>query len=887
MTDAIQLGSEPATSATGASRKRGRFRLFFGMAPGVGKTHAMLQAARIEKLAGRDAAIANLETHGSKTLPALVQGWRRIPPRTNGASGGRSDLDVDDILAAEPHLVVVDDLAYANAPGGRHPHRYQDALELVEAGIDVYATLQVQNVASRAEAVRQITGLPAGETVPDSVLDAVEIELVDVAPETLSLRLREGLPYLTRNSELARVNFFSEGNLIALRELTLRLVAERAGREARKYRRAHRVEGPAKSGHQFLAVIDSGPAAEPVARWAGQLAESLNAPWLALFVETPRGLTDAESARLTQHLALAEELGAEIVTTTDDDPARGILRVASQRNATQIILGKPRRPAGLWRRRDSLAWRLAREGSGLDLHLVPGAEEARGPRFAGVRVKSSWRQYLLAAGLVFAVTLGSFLLEPIVGPHAIALIYLLAVVVLGMLVGRGPTLLAATMSALLWDYFMLPPVYDLRVTKFEDILWLGMYFAVALVMGQLTTRIRAQERDERQREERATALYLLTRELAAANSQDEMLGKVAQHMRKVFGAEVAILLPGPIGGPKLEVHPATGFQPGGLDLTAAAWAMSHDEPAGRFTSTLPSAEALYAPLATASGAAGVIGLRRPADSPLNTHQRSLLDAFCQQIALALDRHRLQAVSERAKLLAESERLSKTLLDSMSHEIRTPIAVINGAIGNLVDMRGSTLSAPQASMIAEIQEATLRLNRLVGNILDITRLESGNVKPKRIDCDVSDLINVTVAETEKQLARHRFSVTIAPRMPLVRMDFVLVQQALMNLLSNAAFHTPPGSEVSLAARIERESLLIEVADRGPGLAPESLARVFEKFYRGPRARAGGVGLGLSLVKGFIEAQGGRVRAENRSGGGASFAISLPLDQATPVAGAGTL
>jgi two-component system sensor histidine kinase KdpD len=491
--------------------------------------------------------------------------------------------------------------------------------------------------------------------------------------------------------------------------------------------------------------------------------------------------------------------------------------------------------------------------------------------------KSSLLQYGIAVGAVVVVSAINVFLEPLAGIHSTALTFLLAVVVLALFVDRGPTLAAATLSALIWDYYFLPPVFAFRVQHFEDGMLLAMYFAVALVLGELTARTRAQEKARREGEQRAIALYLLARELAEAASLDETLQTAVQQLKRLFKAEVALQLSEAPGRLRPQAHPASTFSLSEKDERLATWTFNHGCSTRDETNNPPQHHTLFLPLATGDCKLGVAVLRFNAAASVSVHLRNLLDAFVQQITLALDRHRLHEESEKAKLLAESERLSKTMLNSMSHEIRTPIAVIKGATSNLQETHDPEFSLAQRATVAEIQEATERLDRLVGKVLDITRLESGRVKPKFTLCDVQDLVHVSVKETRRELARHRVSVDVAPELPLVAMDFVLMQQVLTNLLSNAAFHTPTGTEVQLTAMAENGTLVFAVADRGPGIPAESLPRLFDKFYRGPAAPTGGTGLGLSLVKGLVEAQGGRVRAENRTDGGAVFTIQLPLDK----------
>lgn len=491
--------------------------------------------------------------------------------------------------------------------------------------------------------------------------------------------------------------------------------------------------------------------------------------------------------------------------------------------------------------------------------------------------RSEARQYLIATSVIVVVASINFYLGSFIGIHAAALIFLVAVVVLALFVGRGPTLLAATLSAIILDYFFLPPVYEFRITHPTDALLLAAYFIVAFVLWQLIDRTQAQEKAKGQVEVRARALYSLIHELAGAAPVDAILQKIIQQIRDTFKAEVAVILSAdPLNH---ECHPASTFRLTEADRRLATWTSRHGCCSVDFNDDSAQSRSLFLPLKTQNGRLGVIGLHL--NAPLKRHQRNLLDAFAKQIALALDRHHLQEESEKAKWLAESERLSKTILNSMSHEIRTPISVIKNATSNLLDMQEAPLTTSQQQVVAEIVEANERLDRLVGKVLDITRLESGRVTPKITLCDVSDLVHVAVKETRKELARHKLTVEIGTDLPLVAMDYVMTEQALMNLLSNAAIHTPPGTTVRANAYAKNGSLVLSVADDGPGIPANSIARVFEKFYRGPHAPTGGTGLGLSLVKGFIEAQGGHVAAANGKEGGAIFTMYLPLERELPI------
>ncbi len=865
--------------------KRGQLKIFLGMAAGVGKTYAMLEAARKQLSQGVDVVVGYVETHGRKDTDALNQGLPAIPRKTSEHRGIKlSEMDVDALLERRPKLALVDELAHTNAPGSRHPKRYQDILELLDAGIDVYTTLNVQHVESRAQTVEQITGSTIHETVPDRVLDLAEIELIDISPDDLMRRLDEGKVYMPDRAAVAMVNFFREGNLTALREMALRLAAERVGQDVRDYHQVMQIQQPWKTGHRLLVAVSASPLSAQLVRWTRRLADSLDGQWLALHVETSRPIGEAEQAQLTRNLALARELGAEVVTSVDEDVIRGVLRVARQHNVTQIVVGKPA-PGG-WRQYfggGPLPRRLVEESGDIDIHVVRAgnADGAQPPRETRPRNPQAWNQYALGLAVVGGVTLFGHLLNPlVVNYRAVALLYLLAVVVLALFVGRGPVLVAATVSALLWNFFFLPPVYTFWITTFEDGLMFGMYFVVAVVMGQLVSRFRAQERAERRREERTAALYLLTRELVEAVTVDAIVKVIVNHIGTLFRAEAAVLLAN--GNGRL----ATAPRPGGTltlsdkEFTVAAWVFQHNQKAGQFTDNLPSSEAIHIPLATAGNPVGVLAVRWPGRVSPTFEQTALLDSIARQAALVLDRQRLHEVAQQSQLAAESERLSRTLLDSISHELRTPIAAIASAAGVLGETSGA-MPPGFENVLGEIREAVDRLNRLVGNLLDIARVESGQVKPKLDWCDVGDLIHVTVKHLERELGGRPVEITIEPALPLVWLDFVLMEQALTNLLLNAANHTPAGRAVRLtAARVGRQ-LVLTVTDEGPGIPEASLPRLFDKFYRVPGTATGGTGLGLSIVKGFVEAQNGRVQVENQSSGGARFTISLPLGDAPAV------
>lgn len=861
-----------------ARETRGRLKVFLGMCPGVGKTYAMLEAAQRELKAGRDVVIGYVETHGRRETDALTAGLKIVPRKSiEHRSLSLTEMDLDAVLARHPQIALVDELAHSNAPGSRHPKRWHDIKELLDAGIDVFTTCNVQHIESRADTVRQITGAEIRETVPDSVLDTAEIELIDLPPAELLERLTQGKVYVPERAAAAAGNFFREANLTALRELALRLVADHVGEETQEYHRAQTAAGPWKTGHRLLVAVSASPYSEPLIRWTRRMADSLKCPWLAVHVESSRQLTDDAQARLEKNLALARTLGGEVIATTDEDLSRGILRVAYQQNISQIIVGKPSAGNWLeWLRAGILLRRLTRDSGNIDLHVVRAekTESIKRKPLWRPRGRTRWQDYIVAAGVVAAVALLSVLIDPKFSlPRVPGMFFLLTVVVLALFLGRGPVLLAGALSALVWDYFFLPPRYTFIIQNTEDAILFGMYFVVAIVLGQLVARIRAQELAERYREERATALYQLSRELAQAGTRDEVVWQLTAEINRVFSTPAAVLLPGKNG---LAPHPDSPLALSDKEVNVADWAFQHRQAAGRFTDNLPGADALHLPLATERVALGVLSVSPPGQT-LTLAQRDLLEAYARQAALVLDRVALRAAAEQSKLVAESERLSNALLNSISHELRTPLAAITSATNALVEAKNGPL---QHAMVSEIQEAGTRLNRLVGNLLDVTRLESGHVQAKLEWCDIGDIIQTTVRALERELAGRELTIEVQPKLPLARLDFTLMQQALSNLLFNAVMHTPRNAAISVRARTEAKELVLTVADTGSGLPTELLPRLFDKFVRAPNAPPGGSGLGLAIVKGFVEAQGGRIIAENKSSGGAIFTIRLPQLESPP-------
>jgi two-component system sensor histidine kinase KdpD len=865
---------------------RGKLKIFFGMAAGVGKTYSMLDAAHARKAEGVDVVIGYVETHKRAETEALLDGLEMIPRQKVDYRGTTmEEMDIDAVLQRKPQLVLVDELAHTNVPGVRHPKRYQDVIELLEAGIDVYTTINVQHFESRADTVRQITGITVHETVPDSIIDlADEIELIDLSPEDLRKRLAEGKVYVPDKVETAANNFFRIGNLTALREMALRLTAERVDHQLQNYMRIKRIAGPWKSSERLLVAVGPSPFSEQLIRWTRRMAYNLEADWLAVYVETSQTLTPEQREVLTRNLELARDMGAEVVTAAGDDIPATLLNTARQRNASQIVMGKPVQSCLRdFLRGGSPVDKVVRASGNIDVFVVTGnPTTTQAPLFnLDMRQTSNPNQYGIALLAMAALTLFELFLVDLASYQLFGLLDLLVVLIIAVYLGRGPAILAAAVSALTWNFLFIEPRFTFQISEVQDVALLVLYFAIALFAGNLTARIRTQERQARRNAERTMALYTLAHEIASAVNMDDVLHSAVVQIGRIFDAEVAVLLA--VDGEISQTpHACSTLVMDERELGAARWAFENGRSAGRHTNTLPSAAARYIPLRTANETLGVLGLRLRSDERPGFDQEALLETFTNQVALVIEREMLDQAAEQAAMLQESERLYTALLNSISHELRTPIATISGAASGLLDPTTSGDGANRAELTQDIQAAAERLNRLVENLLDMSRLESGRLTLKREWCDICELIGVAVQRMGSALGERRLNIDCPPALPLVQMDFVLMEQVILNLLDNVAHYTPPTASVHIEAAAEPQHLLIRVSDDGPGIPHDKLEQIFEKFYRVPGTPTGGTGLGLSISRGLVEAHGGTLTAENRSTGGAVFTLRLPRGAAPPPA-----
>jgi two-component system, OmpR family, sensor histidine kinase KdpD len=855
-------------------KNRGRLKIFFGMCAGVGKTYDMLKAAQLQRSGGTDLVIGLIETHGRRETELLLEDLPLIPRKRVDYKGTIvEEMDLDALLARKPALTLVDELAHTNAPGSRHAKRYQDVLELLDHGIDVYTTLNVQHLESRADTVAQITGAIVRETVPDSIFEAAsEVELVDISPDELLKRLEEGKVYAPERSRLAVQHFFRKGNLTALREMALRLTAERVDHQLRELMAARRIPGTWKSGQRLVVAIGPSPGSVSLIRWARRTAYTMNATWVALHVESSATLTGSARDQLAKNLALARELGAELVTTADEDLVEGILRVAREQHASQILVGKPGR-GQLFRR--SLLDRLIERSGELDIYVVGGSPEGTPAKVSSLAAPTSGlRQYVGPVLIVALVSLLCLPLRPLVGYQTISLILLFVVAILPLRFGIGPVIAAAAVSALAWDFLFIPPQFTFAIGHAHDILMLGAYFVIAAVTGVLTARIRARERAVRVREERAMALLALTKDLSAARSLDEVVTAGVRNIGVFFKARIAVFLSDSDGDLIQTPHASGTFDADAKEIAVAAWTYWNDRKAGRFTTTLPSVQATYYPLSGPRYPLGVVGVTLTSNEPLSTDQEALLENFLRQIASSIEREQLHEFARKTLVVAESERLYKTLFDSLSHEFRTPVSTLLGGAEQLLQ-EPAVRNGPLTEVLTDMRDAATRLHHLVRNLMDMTRLESGLLKVKRDWCDVADIIGTAVRKAEELPHHLQVQIAVTEPMPLLKADQGLLEQVLGNILQNAATHAIGATRIDITARTEENDCVIAIADNGKGIPAEAIDKVFGKFYRAPGAATGGTGLGLSIARGFVLAHGGSISCDNRPGGGARFTIRLPL------------
>ncbi|MGM4889726.1 DUF4118 domain-containing protein [Tardiphaga sp. 1201_B9_N1_1] len=871
----------------------GRLKIFVGAAPGVGKTYEMLQSAHARRKAGVDVVVGVVETHGRAETEALLTGLEVIPRRRIDHKGQvLEEMDLDALIARRPQIALVDELAHTNASGSRHPKRYLDVAELLAAGIDVYTAVNIQHIESLNDVVAQITHVRVRETVPDSVFDRADaIELIDLTPDDLIQRLKEGKVYVPKQAERALEHYFSPGNLTALRELALRRTADRVDEQLLTHMQANAIAGPWAAGERILVCISEDPRSAGLVRYTKRLADRLHAPWTTVSIETRRSLqlTEEQRDRLADTLRLAEALGAEALTIPGAGRriADDLLGYAHANNVTQIVIGKASRSWWFELVRGSVVHDLVRRAGNISVHVIAGdalpTEPAAKRAQMTDRVEPFDAKPYIAALAVVALALGAAtLLRPIFGIENVDLMFLTAVVGVAVRFGLWPSLLASVVASLSYNFFFLPPVYTLTITDPTNVAAFFFFMLIAILVSNVAARVRTQAVSAFGRVRTTESLYAFSRKLAGTAALDDVLWASAYQIALMLKVRVVLLLP-----EQGVITVKAGYPPEDeldkADLAAANWAWSNDRPAGRGSETLPGAKRLFLPMRTGRGPIGVIGIDDDRTGPLLTpDQRRLLDALVDQSALAIERVQLVEDMDRAERNVESDRLRQALLTSISHDLKTPLASVLGAASTLRDLSSKLSEAEKADLLGTVIDESERLNRFIANLLDMTKLESGAVVPNATLQDLAEIVGSALRRAGKILSRHRVALDLAPNLPMLELDAVLFEQVLFNLLDNAAKYAPDDTTITIRAIRDADSVSLQVTDEGAGIPPADLEQVFDKFYRankGDHVRAG-TGLGLAISRGFVEAMHGTISATNRADrSGAVLTIRLPIPPAS--------
>jgi len=871
---------------------RGKLKIFLGAAPGVGKTYEMLSQARQRRLEGVDVVIGVVETHGRIETETLTKGFETVAKKRSLYKGRvMAEMDLDALLQRHPQLALVDELAHTNAEGSRHPKRYQDVEELLAAGIDVYSTVNIQHIESLNDVVAQITRIRVRETVPDSVLDAAsEIELVDTTADDLLQRLREGKVYVKAQAERALSHFFSPGNLLALRELALRKTAQRVDRDVTEYVRSHAIGGPA--GENVLVCINEHPSVIELVRRAKRTADGVRAPWSALYVESARhlSLSETEKDRVAEALRLAARLGADTATVPGRDIAQTILDFARKNNITQILIGKSERSRWFELLNGSVVRDLMRDSGAISVTAVMAKAGPASPKAAATESKrtgNEWHSYawsLLALTITAGIAWGfNSIMEHAVG--SIAMFFLIPVLLSAISFGLRPALATALLSVMAYNFFFLPPLYSFTITDPNNWLSFAVLLLVAVTTANLAARVRAQADIAAARAALAGELYQFTGKLAAIASIDDILWAAAFQIASMLKMNVVILLPDP-KTKRLEIR--VGYPPedelDAQDLAAAMWSWEKGIAAGRNAETLPGAKRLFLPMRTGHGLVGVVGLMgQEGRGALSPDDRRLLDSLLDQTALAVERSVLAAQIDEAQVRAEADKLRVAMLSSLSHDLRTPLASILGASTSLLSGKDLYDERQTHDLLSTIREEAERLDRFVGNLLDMSRLEAGVLGVKLETSQVRELVEMAVKRLTRRLSGHRVVLDLPDDLPLVLIDPLLFEQAIANILDNAAKYAPPGSTIRMSGGSDPARVTLSIEDEGPGLPPDDLPHIFDKFYRAKAAdrRVAGTGLGLAVARGFVEAFGGTLDAANRKDrSGAVLTMTLPIAPGRP-------
>ena len=880
---------EPAREA------RGKLRIFLGAAPGVGKTFAMLQAARIKQRDGCDVAGGFVDTHGLKETVDLMVAIESIPAKQIAHDNVTTpELDVDAVLKRRPQLVLIDDLAHANPPGGWHAYRYQDIEQILDSGIDVYATLNIQHVASLVDIVGQVARVEVTDTVPDAFLQkADEIELVDLPPSEVLARLKQGKVFVPEEDRASMNQYFTLATLTALRELALRHMADRVDQHMLHHRRANSVSGIWPTRERIMVCVGEAEVVSRLIRLTKRAAERRKVPWIALYVETHQhqSYSVEQRARINDAMRLAEQLGAETVTLAGEDAAAEILSYAASRNVTQIIIGRSERPRWVAAFAPSVTDKLLHQKNNIDIlvvtpeqHAVREDADATPPPVEHQKIR--WRGYLQGLHALAWATVINIVFSQLTSFSNFAVVYLTAVILVAIRQGRGPAIFTALLTAPIYHFFFVAPEYSLSKIYDIDPISLLVFLTATMIISNLAERVRAQIRATRLSERRSSNLYDFNRKIAGAANLDDVLWAIVHHVASTLGGKSLVMMPerGKANADRLEIVAA--YPPEMIldDMSDAAsdWAWRQGKPAGRGSHTLPSAEWLFIPLKTARGTIGVVGVQMESHMRLpSSEEARLLETLADQAAIAIERTHLVSEFEETRLFMETERLRSALLSSLSHDLRTPLVSILGSATTLIDLEADLEAEARRDLLETIREEAERLNRFVQNLLDMTRLGTGALRPKQEWIEIGDVIGASVRRLRRQLGERKVEITIEPALPLLSLDFLLIEQVLVNLIDNSCKYSLPSSRLEIGAARAGASVAVTVSDEGLGIPIFERAQVFDMFYRvkATDSQTAGTGLGLAICRGIVEAHGGTISIGDGIGGkGTSVTFTLPVKDA---------
>lgn len=855
-------------------KSRGAFRIFFGMCPGVGKTFAMLRAGLEQNQLGKNVVIGVVETHGRIETQQMLEGLTLLPKKEILYRGKIiPEFDIDKILELKPDIVLVDELAHSNVPGSRHAKRYQDVLEILEAGISVYTTLNVQHIESRTDIVQQITGIQVRETVPDSLWDlADQIELIDLSPQELIKRLKEGKVYLGDKATTAGENFFKEAYLIALREISLRFTAEKVDHDLQGHLSVRQITGPWNTNERLMVAVSHSPHSAKLIRAARRMAFNLEAPWLAVHIDNGTHLNQFDQSTLIQNLNLARELGAELISIYDSDIVDALNRVALEKNVTQIILGRPESKTF-----KTLLDKLIQKTHFVDIHIIGQEKDSadqknkRKPNPSPPRFSNGPVPYFYSLYFLVLITFFSYFINPYIGYRAVGFLYLMSVIVVGFRSTLGPILFTAISGAFIWNYFFIPPMFTMRISEVEDRMMCLSFVLVGFLSGYLARKTKMKERLLISREKKTSALFNLLKDFSTAMSTKTICDLTEKSVLDLTGAQVKILLAKE--NKNITRKTTNSINISDKEFALAIWSFDNKKPAGWSTQTLSESRCLSIPLIVPGRVLGVLLFYPDLKNVVSFEEKNLLNSICIQLANALEHLMLLEQNKDIQLFEESEKLHQTLLNSVSHEMRIPLTSIMGAVSALQDANIQNNPERIKILNAELTQSSERLNRVIENILDINRLNSGLLSLKKEWVEAADVVQSVISQIKTK--NHKINLIEKSSKVYINCDERLFEHALLNLLLNAIHYSEENTTITVEIEKEDKKVFMRVLDEGMGIPIDKLAQIFDKFYRLPGSPTGGIGLGLSIVKGIIEAHNGLVYAQNRvDRQGAAFTIELP-------------